>query len=108
MGTLRPLYCCYNVSQTLHCKQSSFFAVLPDMDNFCKNKTDGIHAHPTDCTHFIECSNGYTYSIPCAPGSVFNPSISACDNANNVPSCQLPDSHSKNGHETQNNPQGKL
>ena len=24
MGFLRPLYCCYNVSQTLHCKQSIF------------------------------------------------------------------------------------
>ena len=75
-----------------------FFVVLPDLHNFCKHQTDGVHPDPTDCAHFFECSNGYTYHVPCAPGTVFNPAISTCDTKNNVPSCQGHDTSSGDGH----------
>ncbi|XP_070186220.1 chitotriosidase-1-like isoform X2 [Littorina saxatilis] len=60
-----------------------------DLHSFCKDKTDGVHADPTDCGHFMECSNGYTYRMACALGSVFSPSILTCDHPDNVPSCQV-------------------
>ena len=73
----------------VHSQVTAFFSFvgLPDLDTFCWHLTDGIHPDPTGCTHFIECSNGYAYRVPCAPGTLFNPDINTCDNHNHVPSC---------------------
>lgn len=48
---------------------------------FCSDKAAGLYANPCDstCTTFLQCSNGITYQMSCASGTVFNPSISNCD-----------------------------
>ena len=35
----------------------------------------------------FQCSNGYLHTMPCAPGTVFNPEIGVCDWPQNVPGC---------------------
>ncbi|CAK8672910.1 unnamed protein product [Clavelina lepadiformis] len=35
----------------------------------------------------MNCSNGYLHTMPCAPGTVFNPAIGVCDHPYNVPKC---------------------
>ncbi|XP_076822021.1 uncharacterized protein LOC143468590 [Clavelina lepadiformis] len=42
---------------------------------------------PGDCDNFYQCSNGYLHTMPCAPGTVFNPAIGVCDHPYNVPKC---------------------
>jgi len=48
----------------------------------------GVYPHPTDCTQFIQCSNGITNEIDCPNGTLFNPILRVCDNPVNVPICQ--------------------
>ncbi|KAK7483790.1 hypothetical protein BaRGS_00025006 [Batillaria attramentaria] len=59
-----------------------------DINEFCLDKTDGVHGDPNDCGHFFECSNSYTFRVSCAHGSVFNPDINNCDSPLNVPACR--------------------
>nr|KAG5697168.1 hypothetical protein BaRGS_002177 [Batillaria attramentaria] len=58
------------------------------INEFCLDKTDGVHGDPNDCGHFFECSNSYTFRVSCAHGSVFNPDINNCDSPLNVPACR--------------------
>ncbi|KAK1135090.1 hypothetical protein K0M31_007860 [Melipona bicolor] len=54
----------------------------------CPPHITGLITHPSDCTKFLQCANGGTYIMDCAPGTVFNPSISVCDWPNNVRGCE--------------------
>ncbi|XP_043522587.1 uncharacterized protein LOC122535258 isoform X6 [Frieseomelitta varia] len=54
----------------------------------CPPHITGLIAHPSNCTKFLQCANGGTYIMDCAPGTVFNPSISVCDWPNNVRGCE--------------------
>jgi len=42
---------------------------------------------PDDCFNFYQCGAGILYTMPCAPGTVFNPKISVCDWNYHVPGC---------------------
>ena len=35
--------------------------------------------HPTSCSKFYECANGQIFTKDCAPGTLYNPLIKACD-----------------------------
>ncbi|KPU78927.1 uncharacterized protein Dana_GF10854, isoform D [Drosophila ananassae] len=50
----------------------------------CPAAATGLHAHPFDCTKFLECSNGQTFIKNCGPGTAFSPAIGSCDFANKV------------------------
>ena len=63
---------------------------LADLNDFCKHHDDGAWADPTDCTSFIECSNGNTYKERCAPGTAWSDDIKTCDRVANVPGCDHP------------------
>jgi len=56
------------------------------VEDFCQSNSDGVHAHPTDCKHFIECASGRTYIEECGPGTAWNPA-GYCDLPTNVPGC---------------------
>ncbi|KAL8597655.1 hypothetical protein ACOMHN_031590 [Nucella lapillus] len=60
---------------------------VQDLTNFCKTRSDGIHADPTDCQHFIDCANGHTFRERCAPGTGWRDDIFTCDLIANVPGC---------------------
>ncbi|KAF5306587.1 hypothetical protein FQR65_LT07314 [Abscondita terminalis] len=34
---------------------------------------------PDDCRYFYLCSNGEAIHVMCAPGTIFNPALNACD-----------------------------
>ena len=48
----------------------------------------GSFAHPTNCQKFLKCYNGHTIIMDCSPGTVFNPSTTACDWPRNVKGCE--------------------
>lgn len=50
----------------------------------CPVAATGLHAHPFDCTKFLECANGQTFIKSCGPGTAFSPAIGSCDFANKV------------------------
>ncbi|XP_070070654.1 uncharacterized protein teq isoform X4 [Drosophila takahashii] len=50
----------------------------------CPPGSSGLHAHPFDCTKFLECANGQTYIKNCGPGTAFSTAIKSCDFANKV------------------------
>lgn len=50
----------------------------------CKSEWAGLHAHPYDCTKFLNCNNGLTVIKDCGPGTAFNPSLQVCDWPQNV------------------------
>jgi len=53
-------------------------------DITCPPGSSGLHAHPFDCTKFLECANGQTFVQNCGPGTVFSTVINSCDFANKV------------------------
>ncbi|RUS77125.1 hypothetical protein EGW08_015112 [Elysia chlorotica] len=57
-----------------------------DVLTLCEDNAwvDGIHAHPTDCTMFIECSGRVTSELDCPANLVFNPNLNVCDDPNSV------------------------
>lgn len=54
---------------------------------FCRGKTDGLYRDSQACGHYYQCSFGFTFHEPCAPGLVFNENTDACDYIINVPAC---------------------
>ncbi|KAK9892447.1 hypothetical protein WA026_019899 [Henosepilachna vigintioctopunctata] len=50
----------------------------------CPNGAVGLHAHPYDCSKFLNCANGRTFVQDCAPGTLFNPKMMICDFDYNV------------------------
>eukprot|EP00106_Octopus_bimaculoides_P013196 XP_014780638.1 PREDICTED: chitinase-3-like protein 1 [Octopus bimaculoides] len=58
-----------------------------DTVGFCVGKPDKLYAVPQQCDFFYQCNAGNTYLMKCPPGTVFNPQISICDHAFNVPGC---------------------
>ena len=42
---------------------------------------------PGDCLNFYQCGAGILYTMPCAPGTAFNPDIGVCDWPYNVEGC---------------------
>ncbi|XP_017049583.1 uncharacterized protein LOC108093796 isoform X2 [Drosophila ficusphila] len=63
----------------------------PDHGNLVKNGAvscppgfSGTHAHPFECTQFLECANGETFVKDCPPGTAFSTVINNCDFANKV------------------------
>ena len=42
---------------------------------------------PGDCSNFYQCGAGILYTMPCAPGTAFNPEIGVCDWPYNVEGC---------------------
>ncbi|XP_078487915.1 chondroitin proteoglycan 2-like isoform X3 [Ciona intestinalis] len=57
------------------------------MDSDGKPISSDPFEKPGDCDNFYQCSNGYLYTMPCAPGTAFNPAIGVCDYPYNVPGC---------------------
>ncbi|XP_033158155.1 uncharacterized protein LOC117139728 isoform X1 [Drosophila mauritiana] len=53
-------------------------------DISCPPGSSGNHAHPFDCTKFLECSNGQTFVKSCGPGTAFSTTKNICDHANQV------------------------
>ncbi|KAL8597656.1 hypothetical protein ACOMHN_031591 [Nucella lapillus] len=58
-------------------------------DPFCTQRADGLHADPQDCASFIQCSSGTAFHFSCPPGTAFSPAVGVCDNAANVPGCDI-------------------
>ncbi|XP_011309763.1 uncharacterized protein teq isoform X2 [Fopius arisanus] len=54
----------------------------------CPEQLSGLLVHPNDCRKFLLCSNGMTHIMICAPGTVFNPTMSTCDIPANVLGCE--------------------
>ncbi|CAK8677289.1 unnamed protein product [Clavelina lepadiformis] len=52
-----------------------------------KPLSTGPMAKPGDCNNFYQCGAGILYTMPCAPGTVFNPDKKSCDWPYNVPGC---------------------
>ncbi|KAH8335287.1 hypothetical protein KR074_005359, partial [Drosophila pseudoananassae] len=50
----------------------------------CPAAASGLHAHPFDCTKFLECANGQTFIKNCGPGTAFSTAIGSCDFSNKV------------------------
>ncbi|GLI63470.1 hypothetical protein VaNZ11_006444 [Volvox africanus] len=50
-------------------------------DNYCAGKATDLYANPCDasCQSFISCSNGLTYKMKCAAGTLYNPTGHNCD-----------------------------
>ncbi|KAI8784619.1 collagen alpha-1(XIV) chain [Biomphalaria glabrata] len=57
--------------------------------NICReqNWENGIHAHPFDCTKFIECTFLHTSVMFCPPSLVFDPLKKTCMHRNDAISC---------------------
>ncbi|KAK3769727.1 hypothetical protein RRG08_062068 [Elysia crispata] len=57
-----------------------------DITNLCVDQSlkNGIHPDPTSCGHFIECSFGQTYRLPCPANLAFNTKALTCDDKFNV------------------------
>ena len=54
--------------------------------NFCRDKSDGLHANPSDCSRYYTCHVGITYEHSCGATLVFNtaPAVMSCDFPRNV------------------------
>lgn len=57
-------------------------------ETFLCPSLNGFYANPSSCTSYYQCSNSIPYKFDCPVGLVFNPVISGCDYASNVPSCK--------------------
>ncbi len=55
---------------------------IPDCSDPSNNGK--FFANPKDCSKFDRCVNGQVITQPCAPGTLFNPEINACDWPRNV------------------------
>ncbi|XP_024937980.1 uncharacterized protein LOC107265302 isoform X10 [Cephus cinctus] len=66
--------------------------ILRETANFnaikCPPHVTGLLAHGSDCTKYLQCVNGDTYTMNCGPGTVFNPTINVCDWPYNVRGCE--------------------
>lgn len=71
-------------------------------DISCPPGASGNHAHPFDCTKFLECSNGQTFVKNCGPGTAFSTAKHICDHANQV-DCSGRNSLPEQSQVTQNN-----
>lgn len=49
------------------------------IDFECESSGIHFHAHPTECTKYIECVEGFPYEFTCPNGLHFNPVAEACD-----------------------------
>lgn len=49
---------------------------------------DGLMALSSDCTKYLECTNGISYVRKCATGTVFDPSLETCNWPQNVHGCE--------------------
>ncbi|XP_052845540.1 uncharacterized protein LOC128258146 isoform X4 [Drosophila gunungcola] len=65
-------------------------------DITCPPGSSGIHAHPFDCTKFLECANGETFVKVCGPGTAFSTVNNICDFAHNVDCSGRSSSHGLN------------
>ena len=50
----------------------------------CQDKDDGLYQDPDNCAGFIQCANGRTFHMKCAPGTQFNALLKVCDWPHNV------------------------
>ncbi|KAH8288065.1 hypothetical protein KR018_011505, partial [Drosophila ironensis] len=71
-------------TQTLIGQQPQGRSLDAGGDIHCPAGASGLHAHPFDCTKFLECANGETYVKNCGPGTAFSTAINSCDFANKV------------------------
>ncbi|XP_017121904.1 uncharacterized protein LOC108142506 isoform X3 [Drosophila elegans] len=62
----------------------------------CPPGSSGIHAHPFDCTKFLECADGETFVKVCGPGTAFSTVNKICDFAHNVDCSGRSSSHGLN------------
>lgn len=46
-----------------------------------------MYPHPYDCTKFLQCSNGETYTQDCGPGTGFDSVRLLCDYKHKVKCC---------------------
>ncbi|KAK6195020.1 hypothetical protein SNE40_000539 [Patella caerulea] len=71
----------------VHIDESVPAAPEPETEDICNGKV--LVADSTDCTKFYMCAFGKRTgnALSCAPGLAFNPKISTCDHAFNVPGC---------------------
>ncbi|GFO03262.1 chitinase [Plakobranchus ocellatus] len=53
-------------------------------EGYCHGKTDGLHAHPSDCTKYYNCHNGQGEATLCALGTLYNKDRLYCDWEDNV------------------------
>ena len=54
------------------------FALFPG--NWCDDKPDGEHAHPTDCTLYVQCYGTEEPVISSCPNDLYwNPDVGYCD-----------------------------
>jgi hypothetical protein len=53
----------------------------------CQQTSGMYHPHPTDCTMFIQCSNGHVVTMHCPGTTGWNADINACDHKWNIPGC---------------------
>ncbi|XP_026832666.1 uncharacterized protein LOC6545031 isoform X3 [Drosophila erecta] len=53
-------------------------------DISCPPGASGNHAHPFDCTKFLQCANGQTFVMDCGPGTAFSTDKNSCDYASQV------------------------
>lgn len=76
-----PNHWTYNVTHCIVTTSSTTGAATTpgDINDWCKEKPDGNHAHPTDCTKFIKCSHGHTSIFDCPPGLHYNEELQQCD-----------------------------
>lgn len=54
------------------------------LDDFCVDKTDGLHKDDADCRFYYNCGHGQTYRYQCPAGTLFSPSLRICDWERNV------------------------
>ncbi|XP_042889208.1 uncharacterized protein LOC122264399 [Penaeus japonicus] len=45
---------------------------------------NGLFAHPTDCHHYVKCSNGHAYAETCPANLYFNEASGSCDHPENA------------------------
>ncbi|VDI54175.1 Hypothetical predicted protein [Mytilus galloprovincialis] len=55
--------------------------------NPCQQGTALYIVHPSDCTKFIQCSNGQNFEMQCPQTTGWNPLLNACDHKRNIPGC---------------------
>ncbi|XP_071105099.1 chitin-binding domain protein cbd-1-like [Haliotis cracherodii] len=62
-------------------------AMEQDLTKFCDNSRDGLYPNPNDCTLYLHCYEGRTFSMSCSPGLAFN-TKGYCDFPENVLGCK--------------------
>ncbi|CAL1528435.1 unnamed protein product [Lymnaea stagnalis] len=48
---------------------------------------NGYYPHPTDCSFYLQCVDGFTISIACTAGSVYDPEWKGCVNPSLAKPC---------------------